>query len=233
MSSPPKRTEADLAAVVVAWLQDSGAAVYQEVEVAGGVADIVARVGVELWIIETKLHLSLALLVQAMERRRHAHRVYCAGPYTRTLRDFAWLCREVGVGLLEVRVGTDARWDPDHASVKEAAPSQRWNSRPVILANRLRPEHQTHAMAGTNGGRWTPFRDTCEQLLRVVRRDPGVPLAVAVASIRDHYSSKAAARSHLAGWVAANRIPGVQICDGALWPADFGDGDATEALHVR
>jgi hypothetical protein len=61
----PTHTEADLAAVVVAWLQDSGAAVYQEVEVAGGVADIVARVGPELWIIETKLHLSLALLVQA------------------------------------------------------------------------------------------------------------------------------------------------------------------------
>lgn len=216
--APPDHSEAELAGVVVAWLQDSGAAVYQEVEVAGGVADIVARVGAELWIIETKLRLSIALLIQAMERRRHAHRVYCAGPYTRTLRDFAWLCREVGIGLFEVHVGTDSRWD--HPQVKEIAPSLRWNTRPVALAAKLRPEHQTHAAAGTNGGRWTPFRDTCEQLLEVVTRNPGVPLGDAVASIRDHYSSKAAARSHLAGWIAANKVPGVFICEGALWPAE-------------
>lgn len=220
-----KHTEADLAAVVVAWLQDSGATVFQEVECPGGVADIVARVGPELWIIETKLRLSLALLVQAMDRRRLAHRVYCAGPYTRTLRDFAGLCREVGVGLLEVRVGTaeyptDQRWNPDHASVKEAAPARRWNSRPVALAASLRPEHQTHAAAGTNGGRWTPFRDTCEQLRALVEREPGVSLRDAVASIRDHYSSKAAARSSLATWIAANKVPGVLIVEGALWPAE-------------
>lgn len=208
-------SEADLAAVVVVWLQDSGAAVYQEVEVAGGVADIVARVGPELWIIETKLHLSLALLVQAMDRRRHAHRVYCAGPYTRTLRDFAGVCREVGIGLLEVSVGADGY---GHPRVAEAAPARRWNTRPVALAAKLRPEHQTHAAAGTNGGRWTPFRDTCEQLRRIVERDPGVPLSDAVAAIRDHYSSKAAARSSLAHWAAVNRIPGVMLVEGALWP---------------
>lgn len=211
-------SEADLAAVVVAWLQDSGAAVYQEVEVSGGVADIVARVGAELWIIETKVSLSLALLVQAMERRRHAHRIYCAGPYTKTLRDFGWVCAEVGIGLLEVHPGTDSEWD--RPQVKQIVRSRRWNSKPAALAARLRPEHQTHAAAGTNGGRWTPFRDTCEQLLRVVTRDPGVPLQDAVASIRDHYSSKAAARSHLAGWVAAGKVPGVMIVEGALWPED-------------
>ncbi len=211
----PTTTEADLAAVVVAWLQDSGAAVYQEVEVAGGVADIVARVGAELWIIETKLHLSIALLVQAMERRRHAHRVYCAGPYTRTLRDFAGVCREVGVGLLEVSVDSY-----DGKRVREMAPAPRWNTRPVALAAKLRPEHQTHAAAGTNGGRWTPFRDTCEQLRRIVAAEPGVSLRDAVDHIRDHYSSKAAARSSLATWIATGKVPGVMTVEGALWPTE-------------
>lgn len=215
-----KHTEADLAAVVVAWLQDSGATVYQEVECSGGVADIVARVGPELWIVETKLHLSLALLVQAMDRRRLAHRVYCAGPYTRNLRDFAGLCREVGVGLLEVSIGENNRWGSQR--VVESAPAQRWNSRPVALAKKLRPEHQTHAAAGTNGGRWTPFRDTCEQLRALVERNPGVALSEAVGAIRDHYSSKAAARSSLATWIAANKVPGVLIVEGALWPAEAG-----------
>ncbi len=209
-------SEAELAAVVVAWLTDSGASVYQEVEVAGGVADIVARVGAELWIIETKMHLSLALLVQALDRRRHAHRVYAAAPHTRTIRDFGAVCRELGLGLLEVHAGTDSRWDEPR--VKEIAASRRWNHRPLALSAQLRPEHQTHAAAGTNGGRWTPFRDTCEQLQRVVTSEPGIRLRDAIAAIRDHYSSKAAARSHLAGWIAANKVPGVMIVEGALWP---------------
>lgn len=116
-------TEAELAAVVVAWLHNSGAEVYQEVEVPGGIADIVARVGAELWIIETKLSLSLALLVQAMDRRRLAHRVYCAAPRTRTSRDFGGVCKELGVGLLEVYTGND------NSCVKEAVASRRWNRR--------------------------------------------------------------------------------------------------------
>lgn len=204
-------SEAELAAVVVAWLMDSGATVYQEVEVAGGVADIVARVG-------SDLSLSLTLIVQAMDRRRHASRVYCAAPRTRTSRDFAGVVKELGVGLLEVHIGSDERWDPPR--VKEIVPSRRWNRRPASLTERLRPEHQTHAAAGTNGGRWTPFRDTCEQLLRVVTDEPGIQLHDAIAAIRDHYSSKHAARSHMARWIAMSKVPGVQIVDGALWPTE-------------
>lgn len=102
---PRPATEAELAAVVITWLEALGAEVWQEVECGTGVADIVARLGAELWIIETKLSLSLALLVQACERRREAHRVYCAAPYTRTMREFGMLCEELGVGLLDVRVG--------------------------------------------------------------------------------------------------------------------------------
>lgn len=65
-------TEQQVAEIVVAWLESLGADVYQEVECGTGVADIVARIGAELWIVEVKTSLSLALLCQAMERRRLA-----------------------------------------------------------------------------------------------------------------------------------------------------------------
>jgi hypothetical protein len=205
-------SEAELAAGVVAWLHSSGAEVYQEVEVPGGIADIVACVGAELWIIETKLSLSLTLLVQAMDRRRLAHRVYCAAPRTRTSRDFGRVCKELGVGLLEVYTGGD------NTCVKEAVASRRWNRRPAVLEGLLRAEHQTHAVAGTNGGRWIPFRDTCAQLLSVVTAEPGIQLRDAIETIRDHYSSKSAARSHMARWIATNKAAGVLLVEGALWP---------------
>lgn len=207
-----KCSEQDIAAVVVAWLEALGADVYQEVTVSGGVADIVARVGVEIWIIEVKTSLSIALLVQAMDRRRLAHRVYVAAPISRTIRDFVALARETGIGVLGVVTGNfESTWRYDQPQVREECPSQRWNSRPVRLGADLRPEHKTHAKAGAigGGGRWTPFRDTCEQLARVVRREPGISLKAAIEEIKHHYTSKAGARSSLAKWIEAGSVEGV------------------------
>jgi hypothetical protein len=95
-------SESDFAAVVVAWLEALGADVYQEVECGGGVADIVAKLNGEIWIVEVKTGLTLALLLQAMKRRRLAHRVYVAAPYSRTFRESCEVCEEIGIGALEI-----------------------------------------------------------------------------------------------------------------------------------
>lgn len=214
----PATSEAELAAVVIQWLEALGADVFQEVECSGGVADIVARVGAELWIIETKVSWSLALLFQAMERRRDAHRVFIAAPYARGLRDAAHVCRELGIGVLVVHLGSqgcDAGSGYDLPNVREEVPGQRWNRRPVALAARLQPEHKTHARAGTNGGRWTPFRRTCEQLACVVRETPGIALKAAIDAVKHHYSTGAAARSHMASWIVAGKVAGVRLEPGA------------------
>ena len=204
----PRLTEATYASIVVDHFEAIGADVYQEVGCAGGVADIVALVGAELWIIEVKTTLSLALVAQALDRRRTAHRVYIAAPFSRSFREVEPLCREIGIGLLSVRMPNDYenKW-----TVVEHAPSLRWNRKPVALRSKLQPEHKTHAIAGTpNGaGRWTPFRDTCEQLARVVRTEPGISLKNAIAKIRHHYSTPAGARSSLAHWIGHKKVPGV------------------------
>lgn len=211
-------SEQDLAAVVVDHLHDVHAEVWQEVDVPGGVADIVARIGAEYWIVEVKACLSLALLCQAMDRRRLAHRVIVAAPYTKNLREVRMLCSEIGVGLWTVHLA--GQWDP--ARCEQEVASKRWNTRPVMLAKRLSDGHKTHAKAGAvgGGGRWTPFRQTCEALLEVVIREPGITIRDAVASTKHHYRTASTARSSLATWIRDGKVPGVQFRDGALYPTE-------------
>jgi len=221
-----KRSEQEVAEVVVAWLETLGADVYQEVTVRGGVADIVARMRAEVWIVEVKTSLSLALVCQAYERRRLGHRVFLAAPYTRNIRDVGMLCDAIGVGLLSVKLGEpgweNSRHDYGAPKVDSIVWSRRWNRRPVELASKLQPEHKTHDKAGAVGaaGRWTPFRNTCEQLARRVSREPGVRLKDAIADISHHYSSQAGARSSLAKWIAEGSVDGVYMKDGALFPKE-------------
>lgn len=222
--------ESALGEIVVAHLRALGADVYEEVEVSGGVADIVARVGAEIWIVEIKTSLSLALVTQAMDRRRLCHRVLIAAPYTRHMREVGGLCREIGIGLWRVTIGAHSKAEcscsicHEQSGVREEVPSRRWNSRPVDLASKLRPEHQTHAKAGSvgAGGRWTPFRATCEHLARIVAGCPGITLKAAIVQTQHHYASAAGARSSLAKWIAERKVPGVEARNGALFPVELG-----------
>lgn len=222
--SRPTLSEADLAAVVIAWLDALGADVYQEVELArqGIRADIVARVHAELWIVETKTSVSLALIEQALDRRRHAHRIYIAAPLHKARAGLA-ICSELGIGVLGVEVGGGLAATSEYEAprVTMRAESRRWNARPVALASKLSPEHKTHARAGApTGGHWSPFRRTIERLAQQVATHPGIALKEAVGSIEHHYRSNAGARTSLATWIREGKVPGVAIRDGALWPAE-------------
>lgn len=215
MAKREQMTEQQVAELVVAYLEAIGADVCQEVEVCGGVADIVARVRAEIWIVEVKTSLSLALIQQAMERRRLAHRVYIAAPFSR--RTNTEVLAELGIGVFEVRPAlayTDSGNGFGRGAVRELVQSRRWNSRPVSLANELRPEHKTHAKAGAigAGGRWTEFRATCEALAAVVRGNPGVTLKAAIEQLKhNHYRSNRSAISALAHWVDRGKVPGVEL----------------------
>lgn len=221
-----KANEQSVAELVVAWLERLGADVYEEVTVRGGVADIVARVHAEIWIVEVKTSLSLALVVQAYERRRLCHRVYIAAPYSRNARDVGELCKALGIGLLTVKLGEhgweQSRYEYGQPKVEQEVDSRRWNKRPVDLASKLQPEHKTHAKAGAigAGGRWTPWRNTIEQLARIVRATPGIRLKDAVAEISHHYASNSGARASLAKWTRDGVVPGVRIENGALFPVE-------------
>lgn len=212
----PAVSEAAIAAVVVAYLESLGHDVYQEVPVRGGIADIVSLVGKgrEVWVIETKDGWSLDLLRQCMERRASAHRVFAACPPSRGQRDNVRIAEELGIGALSVHVDDDDRaaWSQ---RVTVSAMARRQSSDPrygAKLRNRCCEGHKTHAKAGTaGGGRYTPFRATCDALLRAVVDRPGIALKDAIERISHHYGSHATARSTLPKWIEAGKVPGVRI----------------------
>lgn len=204
-----KPSEQVVASVVVDHLARLGADVYEEVTISGGVADIVARVGAEVWIVEVKTSLSFALLLQAAARRRLAHRVWVAAPITRGCSDAHPVFAEMGIGVMTVHLGESNgdRW------VSTPVDARRLTSRRLKLVDKLRPEHKTHAKAGAigGGGRWTPYRDTCRQLRDVVAGAPGIALRDAIEAIRHHYASTSSARGALMARIESGDVPGVRL----------------------
>lgn len=211
-----KMTEQEAAAKVVAYLEESGLDVYQEVALGdrAQIADIVALRGKEVWIVEVKTSWSLDLLDQcyAHERMGRATRVFAAVPDSPAWEDRAWLFRRAGFGAIRIQ-----KDDPEdgwnHTKIEVMAPRMTPRDRASVLRTMklLEDGHKTHAQAGAPGakGRWSPFRGTCEALLEAVQKAPGIGLSAAVKGIRHHYNTDSCARSSLATWVKEGKVPGL------------------------
>jgi hypothetical protein len=102
MPEHPKR-ETALYPPVKQWLETRGFTVKGEV----GAADVVARRGDDLLIVELKLGFSLALLQQAVERLAVTELVYVAVPAggrAKALASNLRLARRIGLGVMTVRL---------------------------------------------------------------------------------------------------------------------------------
>jgi hypothetical protein len=200
-----KLTEADLAREVVAWLIDQQWEVYQEVqpERYSHVADIVAVQRGLVWVVECKLTMCLDVLAQAFNWREFAHYTSICVPRCADRNyNLVWrILKAHGIGWIKSGGGTTAETHPAMLNRRARAGE---------LLRVLRPEHKTFAEAGTaSGRRWTPFRATCEELRRLVDRQPGISLTDAVKRIANHYATPASARSNLKHWIGAGKVEGV------------------------
>lgn len=210
---PEKETQ--VAEPIVAWLEEMGWAVYQEVASSDGRADIVAVRERVRWVIEVKRSLSLALLAQAHAWKRRAHRVSIAYPRGR-MDDTRRLAHEYaaadGIGIIEVE---RQQWTPTQPTVvviEVAKPALRRTVLPVTLVEAQR----TYAKAGNADGKfWSPFRETCERVRKTVDAHPGLTIREVVDAIDHHYASKQSARGALLGWAEAGKIDGVIVRGGA------------------
>ena len=190
--------ETDVARSIIGYLTDLRWEVFQEVTGAGGRADIVARQGSILWIIETKTILGLPVIEQANRWIPHAHKVSVGTP--RLPGSFVEeVCRRFGIGILTA--GKDVR-EPL---------SPKLNRKPWKVP-KLCEEHKTYAEAGTNGGGYyTPFRRTINTVAAEVRVRPGISMKDLVDRIDHHYHRNSTARQCLAQWIIKGIIPGVEI----------------------
>lgn len=242
-----KYTEAEVAVPVVAHLESKGLDVYQEVPCSTGVADIVVLApDGDDWIVEVKASWSLDLLEQAIARRMNAHRVAVAVPDGRGWDERADLFRSLGIGTYRVRmplwnqrlecgayggkaprdgcpcwICDRAREPPDVRLI--GGPAQRQQP-PHPIRELVRPEHKTHAKAGTRSGHgvfhWSPWRQTMQNLSQLVASRPdGITAAEASRTIEHHYPTQKNARASLAHWVERGKSTGVVSVSlkGRIW----------------
>ena len=129
--------EADLYPPIKAYLQRQGYAVKGEV----GAADVVARRGDDLVVVELKLGFSLALFHQGVERLSTTEDVYLAVPSggkAKALKANVKLARRAGLGVMTVRLRdghVDVLADPGPYAARQ---SQKKKTRLLRAFDRLR-----------------------------------------------------------------------------------------------
>lgn len=201
--------ETDLARKVIAWLTDQKWDVYQEVQVRGPIADIVAKQGPVCWVIETKMTLSLSVIGQAHEWLPWANYVSVAVPAGKRRIGFAaQILKAYGIGLLRVN---QYEYDWSSSVIEAEHPAFRRRTGKDVL-NALNEAHKTYAEAGNSQGRhWSPFKETCLQIYRYVRVNEGCSLKDVLNNVNHHYGSTSAARSCIPKWAEAGVIEGIKV----------------------
>ena len=200
--------ETELAEVVVNWLQDYKWDVYQEVEssITLCVADIVAIQKHLSWVIECKTTLSLSLIRQADNWFGKANYISVAVPYPHKIgKDQIFVRRileKLGIGLLYI----------SNDDVKEEVRPQLNRYIYPKPKTYLKEEHKVWAKAGNNlNERYTPFQDTCGQILREIRLSPGLTVKELIGKINHHYRTPESAKGSLLKWGQEGLIKGVIV----------------------
>lgn len=204
--------EVDLARKVIEWLIDQKWDVYQEVQpfAYGPIADIVAKQGKLIWVIESKVTLSLQVIGQAFHWTSFANYVSVAVPSSR--RGAPGFTQHVlnifGIGMLKI----SEQYFEREQYVREVVHPKLHRAIGNYLLDSLNDGHKIYAEAGNNEGkRWSPFKETCLQIYRYVRVNEGCTLKDVLNSVNHHYASTATARSCIPKWAEAGKIDRIKI----------------------
>lgn len=207
------RSETELAEKVIEWLHDLKWEVYQEVQVFsyGSVADIVAKQGSVIWVIETKLSMGLQVLAQAYNWLSVANYVSVAIPWLRQTNANVFgetMAGKLGIGILRVSEHEEYRG----GFVKEKGRPTFRRKIGGSLRYAINENHKTYAPAGNpDGRRWSPFKQTCQNVQAYVEKHPGAILKEVVDNIETHYGSTSTAKACIAQWAEAGKIEGIKV----------------------
>ena len=225
--------EVAIGRAVVAWLEADGWDVWQEVGVSsgGGVCDIVAKRGPVIHAIECKAAANTDVLEQAQWWVHRAHFTSVAVPRPKRNRLYGSFAKHLGIGVIWVEDGwhnygekglTVGLWEQGPM----ARPREDKYRRPLSYFLTDERKHWPAEAGNNQGHRYTPFRETCEYLKKVVREMPGITMRQAVERMRGHhYSDDKAARAALMQWVRLKRIPGIRY--------EYRDGVRAACLYLE
>lgn len=210
-------TEADLAADAVLWLEMRGFTCYCEVSCSGGRADIVAVLGPNVWVVETKIRFGLDLMQQCLDRKREpCQAVIACYPEFQKVQNSHVLYRlaeHEGIGLLPMR--------PDFVNVEFSVWPALRRMKATRLLSRIEPEMAGNK-PGTNGGHLTQFGIMAARLSKELREGRlDLVLSSGLPSFARYRGDETPAqgRRALAYYLHSGFIPGWEVCkDGnRLW----------------
>lgn len=230
-----KYAEKEIAAAIVEHLRGLEMTVYQEVDLGGPVADIVAMRGPEIWIVETKTTWSLSLLAQLMDHKRgcRAHRLFAGVPLSRNDYWNRRIFEGFGFGVFAVDCCIGEKFVHLQGSLPPRLTHGIIQSTRASIDN-LSEEHKRMAFAGARADEreWSPFSITCRELRNYAKRHPGATLKEAIARIEHHYASERSAVQSLSMWALQGRVNGVVLKKGqdgklCVWNDDSNDEEKT------
>jgi len=208
------KSETKLAEVIIQYLKEMGWEVYQEVQISsyGKIADIVARQGNLIWILECKLSLSLTLIGQAKNWLRYGHYVSIVTPTKRSSTSY-YIAEDIlehyGIGHFQV---SNYGYNEELSISQRISPKLNRKAMANYIVRYLTDKQKSWAKAGNSYGlRYTPFQDTKDQLIRVVKDNPGITMKEIIKDINHHYSSDASAKGSLLQWINKGVIKEVRV----------------------
>jgi len=190
--------ETELAEIVISWLENQHWDIYQEVCVPGGVIDILAVRNNRCWAIETKTKLSLTVMDQAFRRTTH----YRSVAVPRSKYSDHYLQHKIAKNYLYIGVLEINPISKQVEEIIEAKLMREYNFYAKNIINKLTPEQKTYAKAGTNnGGYYTPYRQTIDEIKTFLRRHPGSTIKDIVGHLDryklHHYASPNSAKQSI------------------------------------
>ncbi len=203
-------SEAELAGALMEHLQQLGWDCYPEVAVnrGGTRADLVARKGPLIWVIEAKLRFGADVLEQARKWLGHAHYVSVlvpriSSPQGRTVLT-EWM-RSNGVGLITADKETWSRQPEIAFETRLVLPKLHRcaHRKAKYIAEHLHPDMKRYA-PGTNGGYSSPWRRTMDAAVQYIHLKPGCTIKEVVDNAKHHYHSDQSARSCLLKWLESD-----------------------------
>ena len=156
--------------------------------------------------IEAKRFLNWKVIQQACRRIGLATWVSVAVPPRSYCSNAGIVLCHWGIGCLEAK-----EFDGRFHVQEQLKPRTYPRAVPPYVWNQLDARQETFCAAGSPGGAaWSPFKDTCAALRRIVHNQPGIPLNEAIAAIHHHYASTASARRSLAHWIRLGKVAGIK-----------------------
>lgn len=172
-----------------------------------GIVDIVARKAPINIAVEVKTTFSLKVIEQALSHRPYFHYSYVAVPLTKNIDMARRVCKDYGIGILA--------YDHSRGVMETIKPVL--NRKAVFKG--CPPDYCKRSIAGSQSGRMTAFKATCEAIVKyITRRGEGIEAKTVLKGIEHmHYTSFSSAKSSLKKYCDNGVIKDFRIENGKFY----------------